>query len=62
VARTEIAGRILHYRANLGSPEELNRRDPSYNHPVHMARPFYSTVETLCIVVLTGAPHMGIGL
>jgi len=27
-----------------------------------MARPFYSTVETLCIVVLTGAPHMGIGL
>jgi len=27
-----------------------------------MTRPFYSTVETLCIVVLSGAPHMGIGL
>jgi hypothetical protein len=33
-----------------------------YNFPVHMTRPFYSTVEALRIVALSGVLHMGVGL
>jgi len=50
-----MSGRVIvHYAANL--------RDLPYNPSVHMTRPFYTIVETLCIVVLSGDPHMGIAV